>query len=158
MQFKRGENPISQKNLIHRFSFNHIPWNKNKKIQTNTGKTHFKKGQKAWSRGKKLSQIIREKMSKAKLGKIGKYANNWKGGKTPRNKHYLSHPKYKKWRQDVFKRDNYQCVKCGDAGFIQADHIKRWANYPKLRFNINNGQTLCVPCHRKKTRNEWKNH
>jgi 5-methylcytosine-specific restriction endonuclease McrA len=32
---------------------------------------------------------------------------------------------------------------------LQADHIKPFAHHPELRFDVNNGRTLCVPCHRK---------
>ena len=44
------------------------PWNKGKKLQTNTGKTHFKKGNKAWNTGKKMSKEYCEKLSKAHIG------------------------------------------------------------------------------------------
>lgn len=30
-----------------------------------------------------------------------------------------------------------------------ADHIKSYALYPKLHLELNNGRTLCIPCHRK---------
>lgn len=52
-----------------------------------------------------------------------------------------------KWREDIFKRDNYTCVECGKQGRIQAHHIKPWADYPELRLDIDNGITLCIDCH-----------
>jgi ribosomal protein S27AE len=56
--------------------------------------------------------------------------------------------KYKLWREAVFERDNYTCTECGDrGGTLHADHILRWKDYPELRFDVSNGQTLCVGCH-----------
>lgn len=57
--------------------------------------------------------------------------------------------KYRKWRKNVFERDNYTCQECGVlGGYLQADHIKPFALFPKIRFDINNGRTLCLKCHR----------
>lgn len=57
--------------------------------------------------------------------------------------------KYKNWREKVFKRDNYTCKKCGKRGVeIQAHHVKPWALYPALRYEVNNGITLCNECHK----------
>jgi hypothetical protein len=56
------------------------------------------------------------------------------------------------WRKEVFKRDNYTCQECGQKGYIEAHHIKRWVDYPNLRYDINNGKTLCKSCHSKTTK------
>jgi hypothetical protein len=74
---------------------------------------------------------------------------SWKGGITPINKKIRSSLEYKLWREAVFKRDNWTCVWCGVRGvYLHADHIKRFADYPELRFALDNGRTLCVPCHK----------
>lgn len=70
-------------------------------------------------------------------------------GQTPINKVIRKSVKYKAWRTLVFERDNYICQFCGIYGvYLHADHIKPFALYPELRFEIFNGRTLCVPCHK----------
>lgn len=69
---------------------------------------------------------------------------------------------YKDWRKSVFTRDNYTCQTCKNrGGKLQAHHIKRWALFPNLRFDVSNGLTLCDKCHLEETRKEhkiyWKN-
>jgi NUMOD3 motif/HNH endonuclease len=56
---------------------------------------------------------------------------------------------YRMWREAVFSRDNWTCVMCGARGDMHADHIKSYRDYPELRFSVENGRTLCPPCHRK---------
>lgn len=54
------------------------------------------------------------------------------------------------WRIAVFAKDDYTCQNCGKRGdYIQAHHIKPFAYFPELRFEISNGQTLCRECHNK---------
>ncbi len=93
---------------------------------------------------------IKEKMRKAKLGKRGKDTNNWQGGKISDRKLEMSRDTYKQWRTSIFRRDNYTCQICFErGGNLEADHIKEWCNYPELRYELNNGRTLCVECHKK---------
>lgn len=59
-------------------------------------------------------------------------------------------PEYKVWRRAVFERDNYTCQKCKKRGVrIEAHHIKSWAYFPELRFEVSNGITFCDECHKK---------
>jgi hypothetical protein len=58
-------------------------------------------------------------------------------------------PQYIKWRKAVFSRDNYTCKNCGrHSGFLIAHHILSWAKFPEYRFNVKNGKTLCISCHK----------
>lgn len=57
---------------------------------------------------------------------------------------------YRLWREKVFQRDNWTCVLCEARGVkLHADHIKSYARHPDLRYDVDNGRALCVPCHEK---------
>lgn len=115
-------------------------WNKGKKIG-NGSSTSFKKGQIPWNKG------LKGFMAGATNGR-------WKGGATPKNQKIRTSTEYKLWRKSVFERDNYACIWCGARSgngktvVLNADHIKPFAHFPELRFAIDNGRTLCVPCHK----------
>ena len=75
----------------------------------------------------------------------------WKGGNSYKYKKGYKAVEYKQWRTAVFERDNYTC-KCGVEGnnaYITAHHIKSFAHYPELRYEVSNGVTLCEECHSK---------
>lgn len=83
-------------------------------------------------------------------GRSGNKSNLWRGGISSENDIIRKGKEYKTWRINVFKRDNFKCQHCGQiGGNLQADHIKQFAIYPELRFDIDNGRTLCEECHKK---------
>lgn len=104
--------------------------------------------------GKKRSAETIEKFRQSMKGKlIGEKNPNWKGGITnPRHKIMMSE-EYKDWRIAVFQKDDFTCQRCGARSgngktvILNADHIKPFSLYPELRFDIDNGRTLCVNCH-----------
>ena len=105
---------------------------------------------------KNLDQIKGWNKGQPSTWAVGEKNVNWKGGVTPINEKIRKSLEYRIWRRSVFERDNYTCIWCG-AKFIKgvtgrvtlhADHIKPFAQYPELRFAIDNGRTLCVPCHK----------
>jgi len=71
-------------------------------------------------------------------------------GKTPEAQKIRMSKEYRIWRKAVFERDDYTCVFCGQhGGKLNADHIKRFSDFPELRLAIDNGRTLCEECHKK---------
>jgi hypothetical protein len=94
------------------------------------------------------TQEAKDKISKSSIGKnVGIKNGNWKGGTSRIYKNGYYSSEYINWRKNVFERDNYTCQKCGKAEYVTAHHIKSFAKYPELRFEISNGITLCQECH-----------
>lgn len=93
----------------------------------------------------------------------------WKGGKTALSLLIRTSTPYRFWREAVFSRDEYSCVACGahtgngHRVLLNADHIVPLSRLitehglvtvedaeecPAL-WDVSNGRTLCVPCHKK---------
>ena len=97
-------------------------------------------------KGSKHSIKTRKRMSILKKGSLSYL---WKGGVTKKNDEIRRNVDYRIWRERVFNRDDYTCQECGKRGiYIQAHHIKPFAYFPELRFELSNGQTLCLSCHK----------
>jgi 5-methylcytosine-specific restriction endonuclease McrA len=94
----------------------------------------------------KISSTVREKSKK------GVDSHSYKDGRCAERKDQRFTKEYKRWRYDVFARDKFTCQECDDkkGGNLNAHHIKSFANFPSLRLDIDNGITLCEPCHKKK--------
>lgn len=124
-------------------------------------KGYSRQGKEPWNKGKK--SWVKPWLGKKRANISGEKHPHWKGGVTPINLQVRHSLEYKLWRRAVFERDNFMCVNGGkDHGSkLEADHIKEFADYPELRFAIDNGITLCKQCHRLKTANylkkNWKN-
>lgn len=126
------------------------------------------------NKGNKFSDEIKKRMSESKKGidlsrlqtpeivekrnrniRRGKIHPMWKGGVTSIYKTIRKSTNYKIWRKSVFERDNYTCQECGlksgngKSVELHPDHIKPFSLFPELRFNLFNGRTLCIDCHRK---------
>lgn len=66
------------------------------------------------------------------------------------NMRYLRDSKlYKIWRIKVYSRDNFTCQFCGKVGNgIEAHHIISIIDDITKIFDVNNGITLCIECHK----------
>lgn len=51
------------------------------------------------------------------------------------------------WSKLVIQRDDKKCTNCGEVGHLEAHHIWPQGGYPQLRYILQNGITLCRPCH-----------
>lgn len=122
---------------------NLVIWNKGKTISTDSRLKYERPT--AIKKGQHLSPATERKVGDC----AGEKNNFWKGGITPINTRIRQSAEYKSWRKQVFERDDYTCQMCFERGVkVHADHIKPFSTHKELRFELSNGRTLCVPCHK----------
>lgn len=119
------------------------------------------------SKGKAKSELHRLSMSKSRIGKphilteqglksfkektSGENNFKWIKDRSRLKKSEKKHldGQYRDWMLFVKRRDKWACriadVNCD--GRLEAHHILNWIEYPELRYEINNGITLCHAHH-----------
>lgn len=123
------------------------------KVGKTQSKLHIEKAKKARAESMKgRMHPLTGMASKLKGVKRPQFAGTnspcWKGGNSRGYKTGYYSSEYKEWRLSIFERDDFTCQDCGKKGvYITAHHIKSFAHYPDLRFELDNGLTLCEPCH-----------
>lgn len=146
----------------------HIPWNKGKKGIHLSPKTEFQKG-------RVPSKEVRIKLSLAKKGKkpnnygtkqseemkarrfakiSGENNYRWISDRTllKDDSKERGGQLHREWSRSVKNRDSWKCkISNSDCGSrLESHHILNWKDYPELRYNINNGITLCHTHHPRK--------
>lgn len=90
-------------------------------------------------------ECVKDNMSADQSGENNHF---WKGGINGENDTVRHRREYKNWRTLVYKRDNYTCQCCGKSGGrLNSHHVYPFADYEDLRFDVDNGITLCEDCH-----------
>jgi len=133
------------------------------------------KGRSAWNKGGKgLYHHTKESKQKLRIAvkkrvELGVH-NFYKGGISrayKQLKHSLRNKEWRDWREKIFKRDNYTCQNCGarsragKAIYLHPHHIFSVADCIKenkldLIYEITNGKTLCIDCHKFVHKNKLK--
>lgn len=123
--------------------------------------------------GKKHSKETRKKISKAIEGKLRLGSeHHWYKKPDERTTEFLmlirTCSRYKAWRKAIYERDNYTCTWCkrntnnDSKCYLNADHIKPFAFLIKENnintfeqaikckalWDLKNGRTLCLWCHK----------
>lgn len=116
------------------------------------------------TKGRKLTPEHRKKIAIANRGEKSHF---WKGGVAVKNDRLNTSIRnsfeYRQWRSDILTRDEFQCQRCGIKSIrFDIHHIKplskilsennicsiETAKACDELWNINNGITLCVHCHK----------
>ena len=127
---KFGYGTYCSRKCQQKFSLGHVPWNKGNKMPERSGSN----------------------------------CHLWKGGITPIHEKIRKCPEYKAWRLDCMERDLFTCQECNQkGGYLEVDHIIPFSYIIRKNkittleealvcrelWDMDNGRTLCKPCHKK---------
>ncbi len=98
----------------------------------------FKKGHIPWNKGKKTPKEAIDKMIESRRAYVEMRRASGVGRRSWNSK---------QWANAIKKRDKYTCQDCFSTEDLAAHHIKSWNTHPDLRFELENGITLCRSCH-----------
>src|SRR3990167_6638089 len=152
-----------------------VAWNKGLKIGLSHPQMGFQKGNHKWENEKTLATQFKKGQSaspatKFKKGSVPSPLALEKNRSRVKEKHpawivdrtkvrtrgHPFHVEYTSWRKSVFERDGFKCrMGNGDCeSYVEAHHILVWRDYPELRYELNNGITLCRAHHPRKRAEE----
>jgi len=144
-----------------------VPWNKGLttpgKVKEKQSEAHKKNPTKYWL-GKKRLDMVGNEFGFKRGNMKGEKHWNWKGGVGRFRDRVVQTLEWQEWRKKVFERDDYTCQICGERGCCLHPHhkVKSFAKILqnnnvttlgearecKELWNLDNGETLCVKCHR----------
>lgn len=118
------------------------------------------KGQVPWIKGKTqtVQHIKNRVQARIKNGTTSKVTSPrqeahylWKEDRTQLSKgdEHRNSPAHREWSRNVKNRDEWRCRISNHNcdGKLVAHHILSWAEFPDLRYQLNNGITLCHAHH-----------
>ena len=120
------------------------PWNKGKKHEAVAGDKNPN-----WKGGKPRCRDCGNELANRKAKRCYQCQKSFeKANRKPLQERYSF--EYKAWRKKAMERDWFTCQMpgCGYKGKkIEVHHILRWKDNETVRFDPNNGITLCANCH-----------
>ena len=124
-------------------------WPSLAKIVNHCSRSCGHKGKIAWNKGL-IGYMAGKNHHWYGSNKSGENNPTWKGGwQFWKKKDERGDSGYQAWAMQVKKRDNFECkINDGNCdGNLEVHHILNWSKFPKLRYQINNGITLCHAHH-----------
>lgn len=105
------------------------------------------------SKGKKLTDETKKKIGDSQRGEK---SWRWKPNRDLKKRQERNDSAYQDWRKQVWMRDGFKCriADFNCMGQIEAHHILNWEEFPELRYQTNNGITLCHAHHPRKRAEE----
>ena len=109
-------------------------------------------GRVANNRGQKMSDAQKQKISDSKTGQNTGESNwRWMSDRSQLAKadEHRNDTSHREWSRNVKNRDGWKCrIANADCdGRLESHHILSYKEHPELRYEVNNGITLCHAHH-----------